>query len=281
MFRFGQTLVQLEGDPVLCNVLKAAWSRFGCEAGTEPGQVVLRLEETVFPEWEPRADGWYPSGAASDGRVIYCTEGKPVFSLTWDPLQEGMPVRVGVSDQRRAGLGAQFGLLLALHKQCIGLHGVTLLCGDEIIVLSAPSGTGKTTLSRLLEEFCGAIVINGDFAMLSVSPEGVLFEPTPFCGSSRRCLNHIVRVNRVVFLSQSKENTWQVLSGREAIQRFMSNTFVPTWDGAMSRAVQETILKAVSALKTNSFAFAPTREAAELFSSQLESIEGTKTHQEV
>lgn len=165
--------------------------------------------------------------------------------------------------------GLQFGLLLALNQQYIGLHGVTLLCGYEIIILSAPSGTGKTTLAGLLEAYRDAIVINGDFALLKPTPEGVIFEPTPFCGSSGRCLNRRLKVDRIVFLEQAAANVFQELSGREAMTRFMSNAFIPTWDRDMQQSAQENILKCVSALKVNAFGFTPTEEAAATLFDQL------------
>lgn len=172
---------------------------------------------------------------------------------------------VNGQERKCVKLGIQFGILTALYRKCVGLHGVTMLCGNEIVVLSAPSGTGKTTLARLLEKYCDAIMINGDFAMLSVSNEGVIFEPTPFCGTSGRCLNHRVKINRIVFLSQSPINQGHDLFGREAMMYFMNNSFIPTWDPKMQLAIRTNIMKCISNLRVSLFRFAPTREAAEYF----------------
>lgn len=162
-------------------------------------------------------------------------------------------------------MGTQFGLLLALNEKCIGLHGVTLLCGNEIVILSAPSGTGKTTLAHLLETYCDALMINGDFALLVPTDDGLMFEPTPFCGSSGRAFDHRVRVNRVVFLKQGKTNIWDSLTGREAMKQFMNNSFIPNWNVEMLHAVQGNVMKCISSIELNTFSFAPNREAAKAF----------------
>lgn len=230
---------------------------------------VLHIDDHPLPEIECSTEGW--KGVSLNGfhQVVYSQYGEPLFSLRYKPPEREAFVRIHQPERGAAELGIRFGMLAVLHAQCIGLHGATLLCGNEIVILSAPSGTGKTTLSDLLEAYCNAITINGDFAMLSISEEGVIFEPTPFCGTSGRCLNHRFRVNRVVFLEQSKTNQWRDLTGREAMTRFMSNVFVPVWDSDMRRTVQENVLKIVSALKVNAFAFAPTEEAAEVFLKKL------------
>ena len=172
---------------------------------------------------------------------------------------------VFVSRRSDIAIALQYAVLLTLKDRCVGLHGVTLLCGNKIAVLSAPSGTGKTTLACLLEEYKDAIVINGDFAMLSVVDDEVFFEPTPFCGSSGRCLNHRLRIDRVVFLEQSADNRWRSLSGREAVIRFLSNSYVPQWDRDVQRTIQNNILQIIPLIRASSFAFAPDQRAAEMF----------------
>lgn len=161
-------------------------------------------------------------------------------------------------------------MLLSLSDQAIGFHGVTILCGDQVIILSAPSGTGKTTLAKLLTEHCDGLVINGDFALLHPDPaEGVIFEPTPFCGSSGIARNFRLRVNRIVFLEQAIGNSYSRLTPREGYARLLSNCFVPEWDEERAAAVRETALKIVETVPMDRFAFEPTKEAAELFHARV------------
>lgn len=233
--------------------------------------VVLRVCEASVADTSFINDGWIVDNSCGNKRFLYLENGIVLFAEQFGSSQNTVRLIVNVKTPKNIRLGMQFSLLLALHKRCVGLHGVTLLCGNEIIILSAPSGTGKTTLAHLLEEFNDAIVINGDFALLTPTENGVIFEPTPFCGSSGRCLNHRVKVDRVVFLEQSPVNIWSDLTARETLKQFLNNSFVPDWDSDMLPAVQTNVMSCISKLKVNRFAFAPDKEAAKVFSQQINS----------
>ena len=209
--------------------------------------------------------GWSSHLLNGERQAVYAPKGRAYFSIMYDLPFKVVTVCVKKALDSFVRSGVLYGMLTALHQTCIGLHGVTLVCKDQAVILSAPSGTGKTTLSRLLEKHCGAKVINGDFALLSISENGVIFEPTPFCGSSRICLNERVRVDRIVFLAQSKSNIWKDLNGRQSLLNAMNNAFVPSFDSQLQQAVQDNIVRMCPRVRISSFAFAPTEEAARLF----------------
>lgn len=268
-FAFGQIRFQLSGDEKPARFLGFDDYRLSAASNDLPTDALLRFSELPSLRGAHFKEGWNIENSGGAPLIVYCRNGKPLFGLQYQSAQQSVTVLVKDGKIPSIRLGAQFGLLTALYRKCIGLHGVTLLCGDEIVILSAPSGTGKTTLAHLLETCCDAIVINGDFALLSPTADGVIFEPTPFCGTSGRCLDHRLRVNRVVFLSQAKTDVWRELTGREALARFMCNTFIPAWDEKMRLAVQENVMKCISSLKVDAFAFAPAKEAAETFFKHL------------
>lgn len=260
---FGKFLLSVEGEPDLAGTIPDEWKRpAGIPAGSRENAVIRLTEDASIGDKGFR-EGWNAFRQSGKWQAYWSQNGKTAFSLQYAlPERE---VSAVISNRGYARAALQFGSMLAFYRNCIGLHGVTLLCGNEIIILSAPSGTGKTTLGKLLERYCGAIIINGDFALLSPTEEGVAFEPTPFCGTSGRSLNHRVRVNRVVFLDQSRENVWREIPEREAIIRFMSNAFIADWDERIQQAARENILKCVSSLKIHAYGFAPEPEAAEEF----------------
>ena len=256
------------GNNELIKLIPCSWLKQKTLQNVTPGMITIHLELASDIDIYKMSDGWTVLKDSRYSEAAYVQKGKIIFILQPRTGNE-IVVYVRKALESYVRIGIHYGLMVALHCQCVGMHGVTLVCGNEIIILSAPSGTGKTTLAKLLEKYCDAIVINGDFALLSPTEDGVIFEPTPFCGTSGRALNHRFRVNRVVFLGQAKENQWRDLDGREAMTRFMSNAFVPEWDSGMQQAVQGNILRCMDMLKVNAFDFAPTQEAAEMFVEHL------------
>lgn len=268
LFAFGSVKAEIRGSDSLIGPFCGSWHSFMMADESKPADVIIDVSPLTFPDNHQYADGWNTQSVSGETMNVYSCEGEALFALKQIDQKN---VKVFVADAKRGivRLGIQFAFMTAMHQECIGLHGVTIACGNEIMILSAPSGTGKTTLAKLLEKHCDGVAINGDFALLRPTENGVVYEPTPFCGSSGRSLNHRLKVNRIVFLSQAVQNEWRTLDGREAITQFMSNIFIPNWDAGIRKTVQENILRTVSMLKVNAFAFAPTQEAAKVFITKL------------
>lgn len=251
------------GNDELVKLIPDSWVVQELKAVSSPATITVCQDGNMA--CTGTTDGWEVQVIRGFPTAMYTHSGKVMFALQLTSPKE-VVVLVRKAYDSYVRIGIHYGIMLALHHECIGLHGVTLVCGNEIIILSAPSGTGKTTLANLLEKNCDAIIVNGDFALLHPTETGIIFEPTPFCGTSGRTLNHRLKVNRVVFLGQAKTDMWRKLGGREALQQFLTNAFLPTWDRKLLETVQENILKCISALEVNHYSFTPTREAAEAFS---------------
>lgn len=259
----GRYTCQINGSNKLIGLISGMWEKYMQEHMPTANTISINLEEEFQCE-TAEFDGWIMRERQGFPIAVYCKNQKALFGLQiTKPHAVTVCVRRALDNYLRIGI--QYGLMLALCQECVGLHGVTILCGNEMIILSASSATGKTTLAKLLEKYCDVIIINGDFSLLSPTEDGVFFEPTPFCGSSGRALNHRFQVNRVVFLGQAKENHWCTLDSRNALTRFLSNAFVPEWDSIYQQAVRSNIVKCIGAMKINAFDFAPTQEAAEEF----------------
>lgn len=254
-----------EGEPDHLRLISDQWEDFPIGSPLSGDRYVMHIGQT-----DDLCDTVLPTGWSliEQGRMLtaaYAPKGKAHFLIRYAPDSNEVTVCVKFAIKSFIRTGSMFGTLIALHHRCVGLHGVTVACGDETVILSAPSGTGKTTLSRILEEHGEARVINGDFALLSVTEDGVIFEPTPFCGSSGICLNERRRVDRIVFLSQAKENRWRELSGREALAALYGNVFIPTFDPHLCQAVEAQIVEIAARVKISGYGFAPEPAAADTF----------------
>lgn len=266
---FGSFSLCVRGKSNLINPLADDWEVFRQSQYPSQKTIGLRLEEAPFLGDLPPLDGWCVQDHDGHRDVRFGHHSKPYFALEFGADSQEITIRARSAFSNHVKLGLHYGLLVALISQCIGMHGVTLTVGNETVILSAPSGTGKTTLAKLLEQYHEAKIINGDFALISINDDGVFFEPTPYCGSSGICVNRRVQVDRIIFLGQSKENRWQSLDFRSSLQKCLCNTFVPTWDGELQGAVQANVIKLLSHVKVNSFSFAPEKEAADLVFNQL------------
>ena len=156
--KFGQFTVQLVGESELIPLFPAPWycvKSVGCETA----DVVLQIEKGSLICNKPVSNGWSEDDSCGKKRWIYSNGKKVLFALQTEASHHDVRVTVNESVPNSLRMGIQFGLLLALYDKCVGLHGVTMLCGNEVVILSAPSGTGKTTLGKLLEKYCDAIMI--------------------------------------------------------------------------------------------------------------------------
>lgn len=270
IFTFGRLRVLISGTDSLVDYCRKSWQKYLLNTDESDTDLILCFEKKPELSEISCNDGWNQILIGGELLNVYTRGTKPLFALQHLQCQKKVKIYLASEKSNVTRLGAQFGLLTALYQEFVGIHGVTVLCGNEIVILSAPSGTGKTTMAKLLEKHCDAIIINGDFALLCPTEQGVIFEPTPFCGTSGRNLNHRLRVNRIVFLDQARENIWRELGGQESLKRFMSNCFIPTWGDVLSQTIQETILKCIPMLKVNAYSFFPAEEAASTFINQLD-----------
>lgn len=208
--------------------------------------------------------GWSENNTADSTVVSYCDEHNVLFQLQYsDHDYAHTKLHYNPLYRSSASLGLQHAVMLALSTTTVGLHGVTVLCRDQAIILSAPSGTGKTTLAKLLQKHCDAAIVNGDFALLTPCIEhGIVFEPTPFCGTSKVCHNVRLPISAVVFLEQSSEMQLQALSARESLTHFLSNAFVPQWNEKLRDDIEAVAAQIVNQVSMYRFAFPPTADAA-------------------
>ncbi len=112
----------------------------------------------------------------------------------------------------------------------IVFHGVVMEYQGRGVILSAPSGTGKTTHSNLWRELGLVTIINGDRALCRYVDGTWRVFGMPWCGSSGEFQNRDVPILAIVVLEQHNENILSRLSPLNALTHMLPNVFAPTWE---------------------------------------------------
>lgn len=117
----------------------------------------------------------------------------------------------------------------AVQRSMIQIHSSMVDYQGQGILFLGPSGIGKTTQAELWNQYCDALIINGDMNFVQKTEDGFLGWGTPWHGSSPYCENAKVRVCALVVLGQDLKNTIRILKGLEKTQRVMDCIIYPDW----------------------------------------------------
>lgn len=268
--RLGAFGIRICADNSITSLLpRSFWKYEMSDINLDCPEVSLFVADIPLSINNQHSSDWIYEKKGSRHQATYFRSKSALFSIEYGHDLQSLDVVISKHNRQGLSIGIQYASLLALSSRCVGLHGVTVICGDQAIILSAPSGTGKTTLAQLLQKYCETAVINGDFALLNCDGESVFFEPTPFCGSSGICLNYRLKVDRIVFLEQSAENKWYSLTPRQSLCHMMCNTFIPEWDSTLSLNTHSQIADIVNSIPMHVFSFEPSQAAAEFFQNMV------------
>ena len=115
-----------------------------------------------------------------------------------------------------------------LSHGAVIFHGSVLALEGRAYLFTAPSGTGKTTHSRLwLEQIPGTHVLNGDKPLLRVQDGCVLACGTPWQGKENYGRNEILPLEAVCILERGEENRIEQITFREALPALIRQTHQP------------------------------------------------------
>lgn len=106
------------------------------------------------------------------------------------------------------------------------MHGTVIAYDGGAYMITAASGTGKTTLSEFwLDSLEGSYVVNGDKPLIHVTPEGVLACGTPWSGKENRDTNCMVPLKGIFLLSRGEENRVQEVPFLRAVPVLLQQSY--------------------------------------------------------
>lgn len=150
-----------------------------------------------------------------------------------------------------------------LDKDIVLFHCSALQFRGKAYLFTAPSGTGKSTHTRLWREYFGSDVqmVNDDKPLLKISPEKVTVFGTPFAGKEGLQTNTSAPVAGIVLLHQDTQNRIRRLSEEEAYPRLLSQTYRPKEQMAIVKTME--LVERLAALPVYSLGCTISTEAVE------------------
>ncbi len=120
------------------------------------------------------------------------------------------------------------------YDACL-FHGSAITLGGKAYIITANSGVGKTTHTRLwLSEFPGEVeILNGDKPTLRMIDGVPYASGTPWNGKENYGKNGLYPIAGFAFLTRAEKNSAREISISDAVFRFMSQIYLPKKSGAM------------------------------------------------
>ena len=106
------------------------------------------------------------------------------------------------------------------------MHGSVVAADGTACMFIAPSGTGKTTHTRLwLKNIAGSYVVNGDKPLLKVADDAVYASGTPWSGKERMQVNEMVPLKAIVLLERGIKNEIVQVGFKEALPVLLAQSY--------------------------------------------------------
>lgn len=161
-------------------------------------------------------------------------------------------------------------LEMALNCGFLPIHASAFEYHRKAVLITAPSGVGKSTLGRRMYDLYNLPIINDDKPLLRVENEEILVYSSPFSGKESKNINTVLPLGLIVFLERGS-NKVKHIGAKEAINEISRNIFRPNelelWDifvDIANRTIKDNMLIKYEASNTD--------EAAEVLYKYLKEI---------
>ncbi len=146
---------------------------------------------------------------------------------------------------------------ILIHASAVEWNGIGL-------VFSAPSGTGKSTHTKLWETYFGARVINDDAPALKLENNKILVYGTPWSGTHEKHLNAKAPLAAIVVLEQNPKNEIRKLTISEITAHLLPRFLLPYYDNCLMGKAMDIYERIVVSVPIYLLKCRPDREAAEM-----------------
>lgn len=159
-----------------------------------------------------------------------------------------------------------------LKHYVLSFHGVLMEFNGQGIIISAASGTGKTTHARLWRDCKNALIINGDRATCKKVDGVWTGYGLPWSGTSGEQINRSVPMKALVVLERAEENSAEVIYGLEAFGALFPHVLYPSWDVELTGKAMELVDDFMKDIPVIRLKCRPDVESVEVLNRVLEEI---------
>lgn len=115
-----------------------------------------------------------------------------------------------------------------LSYNTILMHGSVVAMNNKAYMFIAPSGTGKTTRTKLwIEAYPNSYVVNGDKPLVRVTDTKVIACGSPWCGKEGWNTNVMIPLKGILLLERANDNQSSIseINMREAFPVLLQQTY--------------------------------------------------------
>lgn len=159
-----------------------------------------------------------------------------------------------------------------LKHNTLTFHGVLMEHEGKGIIISAASGTGKTTHARLWRDLKNALIINGDRAVCKKKDDVWTGYGTPWSGTSGEQINRSVPIKAFVVLERGEQNVAKRLTSMESFSSLLPNLLCPTWDKELVGTAMELLDDFLKNVPVYRLSCRPDEEAVEVLYQALQEV---------
>ena len=145
---------------------------------------------------------------------------------------------------------------LLIEDNIIVFHSSAISVDGNGFLITARSGVGKSTHSKLLEQYIGDSFkyINDDKPLLKVDADSFTIYSTPWNGKERRGNNISAPLKAIIFLNRGLTNTYRKIDNKEEIYiKMLSQIYLPKEKYKREKALKiaDILLKKVNFYEIN------------------------------
>lgn len=134
-------------------------------------------------------------------------------------------------------------LEIAQRNLFLPIHASAIIYQDEVILISAPSQTGKSTHARFWKEVYPLVqFLNDDKPLIKYEDNEFFVYGSPFSGKTSVNQNMKKKLKSIIFIEQGEKDQVEVMSVKEKIEELMRNILRPEdaklWDQVTSELSQ-------------------------------------------